>query len=216
MNPAVERLLPQTIHPVMRHALLLALAAQEPIQVELLPTELLAPALLLVTVARDYAAPDLVDDPGKLRSRVENEVTPEESVLKQILQGATLNGKAPSYTPSQCEGCAPGEVQLRHLRLGTQFTVANPYSGAKRGQLLGLTHSRATVLWFGKGEDRRFTSSKTGEEVTIHNSGNHTSGCALECPVKPLHSVIPASESDWLRNAYKELTGAFAGKEKRK
>ena len=209
MNPAVERLLPTTIHPALRHSFLLALETRQPLQADRVPTELLAPALLLATVARDYAAPDLVDDPAKLRERTEQETDAAEPVLKAVLQGATLSGAPPAYTPAQQEGCGPGEVQLRYLRLGTQFLIGNPYSGPKRGQLLDKTASRATVLWFGKGEERSFTDKKSGEEVIIHASGNRVSGCALECPVKPLHAVIPPGEADWLRNAYHELTGTF-------
>lgn len=209
MNPAVERLLPNSLHPTLRHSFLLALNAQEPMQSEVLPAELLAPALLLATVARDYAAPDLVDDLGRLRSRTEEESEMVEPVLKSILQGATLNGKPPVYSEAARAGCGPEEVQIQYLRLGTQFLMGNPYSGPKRGQLLSLSPGRAVVLWFGKGEERNFTSSKTGEEVTILNSGNRVTGCARECPVRPLHAVIPPAEADWLRNAYKELTGTF-------
>lgn len=209
MNPAVERLLPASVHPAYRHALLLAIQAKEPIQVDCLPEELLAPTLLLATVARDFAAPSLVDDLGTLRARTENEAETSEPLLKAILQGATLSGKPPAYTDSQREGCGPEEVQLQYLRLGTQFQISNPYSGPKRGQLLSLSPGRAVVLWFGKGEDRTFVNNKTGADVTIHNSGNRVSGCARECPVKPLHAVISPAEADWLRNAYKELTGVF-------
>lgn len=210
-NPAVERLLKEVSSPVLRTVLLHTVPLLEPILVERVPDELLAPLLILATVGREYGE-KRVDDYPMLRGRTENESYTAEQVVHQLLSGASLRSSIPSYPPSATANCGPGEIQLHYLPIGARFHSVTSY-GSKLGTLVDKSHCRATVIWEGNKRENEFTG-KHGE--TVHFESSSRTGCALESPVVPIYSTLSSEDVDWITNAYKELTGAFVEPKKGK
>lgn len=204
-NPVVERLFEGIQNPVFRQSFEQAVrfARNAPLHVEALPEELLVPALLLGALGAEYNA-RMIDDMAKLRERIHEEIGwPESSLARQLLEGATFTGATRTYSEAARANCAPGEVQVQFLPIGTRFKC-----GPKTGILEDKNNCRAMVRWFGNKVEREIHTRDGASTTILVEKGGAPSLC-LDCPVEPLSSVISKGESEWLFNAWKELTGAF-------
>lgn len=211
-NPAVTRLFSRVANPVMTDSLTFAVRSKQIISVENLPDELLAPAYLLAEVAREFGE-TLVDDFPLLRKRVDEDAPDDqETVVYDLLRGATFSGKAPVFPESARENCEPGEVRIAYLPIGSRVRLMG--NGTSRlGTITDRSPSRAVVLWEGTKSETSITNRRTGKTVTFESDGAKVTGCALDCPVIPILSVVATVDADWVTNAFKELRGVFAGED---
>jgi hypothetical protein len=76
----------------------------------------------------------------------------------------------------------------------------------RRGTLVSKTASRAVVEWQGEARTKTFHDNRHDKDVTITASGGADRGCALDCPVVPIHRTISSEDHDWAVNAFKLLT----------
>ena len=205
-NPAVLRLFEGVGNPVLTSAFAQAfrLARKSPLEVERLPSDLLIPALLLGAFSQEFSRPAL-SDMGLLRTRILREMgEPRNYVARQLLSGATFTGAARTYSEAARANCAPGEVQVQFLPVGSRFLC-----GERTGILEHKNRCRAIVSWVGNKVEKDIVNRKTGATVTIKVEAGGAPSVCLECPVTPLSPVVPKEESAWIANAWRELSGAF-------
>ncbi len=206
-NPAVTKLF-AGVNPLAAQALAAALRIREPLEAEHLSDDLLAPAFILANVARDFRTV-LIDDYALLRQRLERQQEACPPIVEQLLAGCTFNSTPPMYPEAARMNCAPGEVRIEYLPLGTQLYLNCGEGRTRRGTLVSKTASRAVVEWQGQASSRTFHDNRNDKDVIITASGTYRQGCCLECGVTPIHRVISPEDHDWAVNAFKELTMTF-------
>jgi hypothetical protein len=207
MNPVVDRLL-TGVSLLAAISFQHALKQGEPLIVEHLTDDLLAPAYILANVARDFNTP-LVDDYALLRKRTDEELDAPPALVADLLAGAGFSDTPRTYPEAAHANCSADEVRIEYLPVGATFYFDCGGGKTRRGTLISKTASRAVVEWQGKAESRTFHDNRNDKDVTITSAGNYRQGCALDCGVVPIHRVIAPEDHDWAVNAYKEMVGTF-------
>lgn len=133
-HPAVQRLFAGTKNLFARDQFMEAMKASETVEVNRLPVDMLPPALLLATVAREYKEGDVVDSITQLHERIEREYKSADTKMWHpdgylvscvVSQGAELHGH---------EGAT--YVQQAWKELTGVFTepISDPGNGRRKGK----------------------------------------------------------------------------------